>query len=140
MASHLEATLKEDLEEIRSKVILMGQLAETAVRSSIQAVLGRNRPGAYGVILRDRYIDRAENELDRLCLRFLVRGHRHECESARLTRHLVLYKDRFANGAGFGKKVLKVIFCGVEGKIPDIKFGSHMIVFIVEASLCGCFR
>jgi phosphate transport system protein len=73
MASHLEATLQEDLEEIRSKVILMGQLAEAAVRSSIQAVLGKDRHGAYGVILRDRYIDRTENELDRLCLRFLVR-------------------------------------------------------------------
>jgi len=73
MASHLEATLQEDLEEIRGKVILMGRLAEAAVRSSIQAVLGKDRQGAYGVILRDRYIDRAENELDRLCLRFLVR-------------------------------------------------------------------
>ncbi len=37
------------------------------------SVLGKNRHGAYGVILRDRYIDRTENELDRLCLRFLVR-------------------------------------------------------------------
>ncbi len=73
MKSHLEATLQEDLEEIRSKVILMGELAEAAVRGGIRAVLDKDRPGAYGVILRDRYIDQAENELDRLCLRFLVR-------------------------------------------------------------------
>jgi len=73
MKSHLEATLQEDLEEIRNKVIHMGGLAEAAVRGSIRAVLGKDRQGAYGVILRDRYIDKTENELDRLCLRFLVR-------------------------------------------------------------------
>ena len=70
---HLEASLQEDLEEIRRKVVEMGELAETAVRGSIQAVLRKDRQVAYGVILRDSYIDEAEKQLDRLCLRFLVR-------------------------------------------------------------------
>ncbi len=73
MKSHLEATLQEDLEEIRGQIVEMGELAETAVRSSIRAVLQKDRQVAYGVILRDRYIDEAENQTDRLCLRFLVR-------------------------------------------------------------------
>jgi len=73
MKSHLEETLREDLEEIRRKIVEMGELAQMAVRSSIRSVLSKDRQGAYGVILRDRYIDEAENQLDRLCLRFLVR-------------------------------------------------------------------
>jgi len=70
---HLEASLQEDLEEIRHKVVEMGQMAETAVHASIRAVLKRDRQGAYAVILRDTFIDEAEKQLDRLCLRFLVR-------------------------------------------------------------------
>lgn len=73
MTSHLEATLQEDLEGIRAKIVEMGELAESAVRGSLRAVLLKDRQVAYGVILRDRYIDEAENQLDRLCLRFLVR-------------------------------------------------------------------
>ena len=70
---HLEASLQEDLDEIRGKVVEMGGLAEAAVRGSIRAVLRKDRQLAYAVILRDSYIDEAEKQLDRLCLRFLVR-------------------------------------------------------------------
>jgi phosphate transport system protein len=73
MKGHLEASLQEDLEEIRRKVVEMGELAETAVRGSIRAVLRKDRQVAYAVILRDGYIDEAEKRLDQLCLRFLVR-------------------------------------------------------------------
>lgn len=73
MTGHLEAALQQDLEEIRSKVVEMGDLAEKAVRGSIHAVLTKDRQLAFAVILRDRYIDEAEKQLDRLCLRFLVR-------------------------------------------------------------------
>jgi phosphate transport system protein len=73
MTGHLEASLQEDLEEIRGKIADMGKLVEASVRGSIRSVLGRDRQLAYGVILRDSYIDDAEKQIDRLCLRFLVR-------------------------------------------------------------------
>jgi phosphate transport system protein len=73
MTSHLEAALRDDLDEIRRKIVEMGGLAEAAVRGSIQAVLRKDRQMAYAVILRDSYIDEAEKQLDRLCLRFLAR-------------------------------------------------------------------
>jgi len=81
MKGHLEASLQEDLEEIRSKFVEMGQLVEAAVRASIRAVLRRDRQVAYGVILRDSLIDDAEKQIDRLCLRFLVR---HQPAAAQL--------------------------------------------------------
>jgi len=73
LKGHLEASLQEDLEEIRRKVVDMAELAETAVRGSIRSVLQKDRQLAYAVILRDSMIDEAEKQLDRLCLRFLVR-------------------------------------------------------------------
>ena len=73
MKSHLEASLQEDLDEIRRKVVEMGELAETAVRTSIRAVLRKDRQLAYAVILRDRYIDDMEKQIDIMCLRFLAR-------------------------------------------------------------------
>lgn len=73
MKGHLEASLQEDLEEIRGKFAEMGQLVEAAVRVSIRAVLRKDRQLAYGVILRDSFIDDAEKQIDRLCLRFIVR-------------------------------------------------------------------
>ncbi len=73
MTGHLEAAVQEDLEEIRRQVVEMGEMAKTAVRGSIRAVLEKDRQLAFAVILRDSYIDAAEKQLDQLCLRFLVR-------------------------------------------------------------------
>jgi phosphate transport system protein len=61
------------MDQIRSKVIKMGTLAEGALRASLHALTESDRQLAYSVILRDRYIDELEMELDRLCQEFLVR-------------------------------------------------------------------
>jgi phosphate transport system protein len=73
MSSRLEESLQRDMDQIRSKVIKMGTLAEGALRASLHALTQADRQLAYSVILRDRYIDELEMELDRLCQEFLVR-------------------------------------------------------------------
>ncbi len=73
MSTRLEEFLQRDIEVIRSKVIEMGAQVERALKGSLQALVEGNRQAAYSVILRDQYIDELENELDRLCLEFLVR-------------------------------------------------------------------
>lgn len=73
MASRLEESLKRDIDRIRSTVIKMGRLAEGALRASLHALTETDRQLAYSVILRDRYIDELEKELDRLCQEFFVR-------------------------------------------------------------------
>src|SRR6266852_9613989 len=73
MLSHLEESLQRDVKLIRKKILEMAGLAERALRSSLQALVERNRQLAYSVILRDQYIDELEKEIDRLCLEFLVR-------------------------------------------------------------------
>lgn len=73
MTTHLEASLQQDLEQIRAKVTEMGEMAARAIQASVRAVVEKNRQLAFVVILQDQYIDEAEKQLDRLCLEFLVR-------------------------------------------------------------------
>src|SRR5438046_6173574 len=73
MLSHYEESLQRDIKSIRKRILQMAGLAERALKSSLQALVERNRQLAYGVILRDHYIDELEKEVDRLCLEFLVR-------------------------------------------------------------------
>lgn len=74
MQTHLEKGLQRDLDLIRDKVLEMSRLVEQALRMSVRAIDERNRQLAYAVILRDRFIDALENELDELCPRFLVKN------------------------------------------------------------------
>jgi phosphate transport system protein len=71
--THLEASLQSDIDRIRHKVSEMSALAEQALEHCLQALVENKRQLAYGVILRDQYIDEREKELDRLCLDFLVK-------------------------------------------------------------------
>ncbi len=72
-ASHLEAQLQRDIDQIREKLLEMARLDERALRRACQAVLGRDRQMAYSVILRDQDVDVLDSETDRLCLEFFVR-------------------------------------------------------------------
>src|SRR5438477_117081 len=73
MNARYEESLRHDSKMIRQKVLEMADLAERALKSSLQALVERNPQMAYSVILRDQYIDELEKEIDRLCLEFLVR-------------------------------------------------------------------
>jgi phosphate transport system protein len=73
MATHLEESLKREIERIREHLGAMAGLAEQALRDCIRALGEGNRQVAYSVILRDQRIDELEKETDRLCLEFLVR-------------------------------------------------------------------
>ena len=73
MTSLLDESLQRDINHIRDKVVEMGKLAQSALKDSLKAVHENNRQLAYYIILRDRYIDELEKEIDRLCQEFLVR-------------------------------------------------------------------
>jgi phosphate transport system protein len=73
MQSYLEASLKRDIERIRGNVVQMAGYAEEALNHCLKAYMEGNRQLAYTVILRDLYIDEKEEEIDRLCLEFIVR-------------------------------------------------------------------
>jgi phosphate transport system protein len=65
--------MQQDVDQIKAAVGEMSALVERALRDAVHAVLHGDRRLALSVILRDRLVDRMEQELDRLCLEFLVR-------------------------------------------------------------------
>jgi phosphate transport system protein len=73
MGSHLEASLQHDIDLIRTQVREMAAQCERAIREAMEALLSGHRQPAYLVILRDQQIDESEQQLDRLCLEFLIR-------------------------------------------------------------------
>lgn len=70
-----EESMQRDIDEIKATVAEMASLVEKALHDAVQALLKDDRRMALGVILRDRLVDEKEQELDRLCLTFLVRQH-----------------------------------------------------------------
>lgn len=73
MSSHLEASLQHDINLIRTQLRTMAARCEDAIRDAVAALVDGKRQPAYLVILHDQLIDEAEQQLDRLCLEFLIR-------------------------------------------------------------------
>jgi phosphate transport system protein len=71
--TQLEASLQHDMDLIRSTVQEMSAQCERALRGALAALVDGGRQGAYLVVLRDQQIDELEQQLDRLCLEYLVR-------------------------------------------------------------------
>ena len=65
--------MQRDIGRIRATVVEMSALVERSLQDAMAAFVGRDRRRATAVILRDRHIDEKEQELNRLCLEFMVR-------------------------------------------------------------------
>ena len=73
MGSRLEASLQHDMDLIRAQVRKMAGQCERAIRGALHALMTGERQPSYVIILRELHIDESEQQLDRLCLEFLVR-------------------------------------------------------------------
>jgi len=65
--------LQHDIDLICGKLLEMLALDEQALTRALHAFLKRDRQLAYSVILRDQDVDALDTELDRLCLKFILR-------------------------------------------------------------------
>ena len=124
MATHLEESLQRDIERIRGKVKEMAALAERALEDCVRALRRANRQLAYSVILRDQRIDELEQEIDRLCLEFLVRqqpvaGH---LRFAYATIKINLELERVGDYAeSIARQILKI--SSMNFTVPSERFG-----------------
>src|SRR5258706_10475293 len=64
-------------------------------------------------------------------LGFLGCAHCHEPEPARTSAHAVHHQVGFDDRSMGGKRVLEVIFGGVEGKVSDKQFGITHVMYTV---------
>lgn len=71
--SHYEQRLEHDLTEIRAKVVKVANSVEHGVRESLRALNSMDRNLAYETVLQDHPINRAVDEIDALCHRFVAR-------------------------------------------------------------------
>jgi hypothetical protein len=67
----METNVNRDIARISDNIVEMARYAETSLRDTVTALLNNDHTLAYGVILRDRYVDDKEKEIDRLCFEFI---------------------------------------------------------------------
>ena len=65
--------MQHDITQLTDAVTGMSALVERSLQNAVQAFLTQDRRLAFSVILRDRFVDEKEEELNRLALQFLIR-------------------------------------------------------------------
>jgi phosphate transport system protein len=73
MTSHYEERLEADLTKIRDRLNDVGVRVEQALSQAVHAVLTRDVPLAYQIVLGDMAINRSTREIDRMCHAFVAR-------------------------------------------------------------------
>ena len=103
----------------------------------------------WAIFAGTRFIDGQRTAMESLAVEkadgllcFLVAGHGDEGKAAGLARELILHQSGFGDAACLGEEVLQVHFWGVEGKIPDVEFVTHLVCLLFrEFRVAGvCFR
>jgi phosphate transport system protein len=72
VTTHTDKSYERELTELRDRLLVMGGLVETAIASSVKAVIERDADLANQVKLRDREINRMEVDIDGACRRILA--------------------------------------------------------------------
>ena len=68
-----EESVNKDIKRICDHIKEMAQYTENSLNECVLAFLENNHQIAYGIILRDLFIDEKEKEIDRLCLEFIIK-------------------------------------------------------------------
>lgn len=76
----MQRQLDSELDLLKSGLIKMAALAETAIGKSVHALLLREVEPAEDVLRSDRAIDRLELEIDERCLQMLARYQPEACD------------------------------------------------------------
>jgi phosphate transport system protein len=72
MSTHTDKAYERELIALRDQLLIMGGLVETAIASSVRAVIERDAEAAEQVKVRDREINRMEVDVDGACRRILA--------------------------------------------------------------------
>ena len=124
MAPHYEESMQRDIDRLRGKVSDMATLAADALEAVLRAFAKRDRQLAYTVILRDRRIDELEDEIDRLCLEFIVRQQpvakhlRFAYIAIKINQHIEHIGDY---AESIARQVLKISSIGCEVPIASFE-------------------
>lgn len=73
LGEHISKQFNEELEDIRSKVLLMGGVVEEQVRDAVRALITGNPVLAAEVVTNDQRVNALEVEIDEECTRIVAR-------------------------------------------------------------------
>lgn len=121
--AYLDESRQRAMEQIKVFVKKMSWLADKALQDCVKALTEKDRQLAYGVILRDQYINEKEIEIDQLCLEFLVRQQpvAEPLRFAYATIKINLELERIGDYAeGIANNILRIIDRPIEEAHKDI--------------------
>ncbi len=72
---HIDREFESELDQLRQKLILMAGRVEEMIRQAIKAIVTGDSALARNTVLMDRGVNRAEREIDELCLLILAKRH-----------------------------------------------------------------
>ncbi len=91
------------------------------------------------IFTRTSHVDRKGATIELLTVQsvncflcFVGAAHGDETETARTAAHAIHHQVGFHNGAVCGKRVGKVVFSGVEGKISNKQFCAHVMLTVLD--------
>ncbi len=117
---HLEESLQAAIANLHNVIDEMADLCEGGLRNGLQALLRRDRQLAYTVILRDQCIDMMENELNRLCIEFIVR-HQPVAGHLRFVYSTIKIADKLERIGDYAESIAReVLHLVPEKSLPQL--------------------
>lgn len=99
----------EQLRELNTKIICMGNMIQVAIESSVLALMARDEIAADSIIAADDAIDEKEKEIEQLCLKILLQQQPIATDLRAITAALKMVTDmeRIGDHAGDIADLLK---------------------------------
>jgi len=132
---HISRRFNEELEQVRTLVMNMGELVEQQVNDGLSAVLNADEKLAAKVIERDQEVNTMELEIDEYCTQILARRQPAACDLRLLVSVIKSITDLERMGdeaVKFGKNAIKLArgnFAEEEGARPLVELkhlGKHV--------------
>lgn len=90
---HTDREFEAELDAIREKLLLMAGRVEEMIHAAVQALVTRDADAARRTVLLDRAVNRAEREVDEMCLLVLAKRHPLASDLRFVTQTLKMVTD-----------------------------------------------
>ena len=144
MNKHTFSRFDEDLDELRRRVVLMGQDVCQQVRDAMRGLVDRDRELVERVILRDKQVNREEIDLDERCVQVIVR-HALAASDLRLittTMQMITDLERVGDEAKKMAKAARQIVAAEPSSVPDfdLRAVAERVASMLERALDAYVR
>mgnify|MGYP004608271495 FL=1 len=125
------------LEKLNDELIQMGALCESAIASTVKALITNDKQLAKETIATDSEIDRAEKDIEQLCLKLLLQQQPVAKDLRVISSALKMITDmeRIGDQAADIAEILKFTDLSSSEMIDEIKSQAKDVIHMVNASV-----